>query len=248
MPGRHLLVSLVLLLAPAAHASTVNLRWDSCWGDGGAQNRSFACDTNTGSQSIVGSFVPFAAVHGVVRVDFSVQIQFATPTVPSWWMFKNPGSCRQASLSVRALPPLAAAQCIDWASSAALGVIASYNISTFTPNLVLLTGASVVSTEAAADVVAGQEYFAFQLRIDNLKTVGPGACGGCNTGACIYLRSVQLHSADGSNNPFLGIGIAPGDQVSDARALWQPANAAPACGFPVPASNRTWGELKALYR
>src|SRR5206468_10299254 len=41
-----LLVALVLLFATAAHAGRLYLRWNACFGDGGVQNRAFACDTN----------------------------------------------------------------------------------------------------------------------------------------------------------------------------------------------------------
>src|SRR5262249_19873423 len=49
-------LSLVHIPAPAGAAEGVNLRWDQCFGDGGAQFRDFACDTNAGSERIVGSF------------------------------------------------------------------------------------------------------------------------------------------------------------------------------------------------
>ena len=40
---------LALGLAPAAPAGDeLYLRWDNCLGDGGAYNKTFACDTNSG--------------------------------------------------------------------------------------------------------------------------------------------------------------------------------------------------------
>src|SRR5215471_12705021 len=49
-PGpRSLLIALACLaLAPAAHAAGVSLRWDTCYGNGGVQNKNFACDNNIG--------------------------------------------------------------------------------------------------------------------------------------------------------------------------------------------------------
>src|SRR5690349_1796199 len=56
--ARALLLALPALLAvaSAAHAAGVSLRWNDCYGDGGVQNKNFACDTNAGSQTLVGSF------------------------------------------------------------------------------------------------------------------------------------------------------------------------------------------------
>ena len=57
------LLALALFAAPAARAvEGVNLRWDQCYGDAGAQNKSFACDTNTGTETLLGSFVLGAGI------------------------------------------------------------------------------------------------------------------------------------------------------------------------------------------
>ena len=46
------------LVAPAHAAQGVNLSWSRCHGEaGGTQNRAFACDTNTGAEHLVASFV-----------------------------------------------------------------------------------------------------------------------------------------------------------------------------------------------
>ncbi|HXJ67447.1 MAG TPA: hypothetical protein VNM39_00960, partial [Verrucomicrobiae bacterium] len=120
------LLALATSLPAPAGASTVNLRWNDCWGDGGAANRSFACNTNSGSQLLVGSFISPFAVPGVVRHDVLVEVALNAASVPAWWMFRNAGTCRQYSLTVRATPPVTAVQCIHWARTFTLGAILTY--------------------------------------------------------------------------------------------------------------------------
>ncbi|MFM8560394.1 MAG: hypothetical protein ACKOC6_12530, partial [bacterium] len=49
--------ALLALTAASASAAGTNLRWSSCYGDGGPQNRTSACTSNLGSNILVGSFV-----------------------------------------------------------------------------------------------------------------------------------------------------------------------------------------------
>src|SRR5689334_19595377 len=94
-------VSLAVLLAcaaPPAHAGPLNLRWNSCRGDGGAMARSFACHMNEGSETMVGSFILPEAIARVSGNEMIVDIAFATPTIPSWWILRRPGTCRVNAL------------------------------------------------------------------------------------------------------------------------------------------------------
>ena len=242
-----LAAAVVCCLQPTApaHASSVNLRWNGCWGDGAVANRTFACNTNFGGEALVGSFVSPAAVHGVITHDFIVDVGFEGSSVPAWWQFKNAGSCRLSSLVISTALPISAVQCIDWASFGPLTTFIAYL--TF-PNLTSIRGSLTVPSEAAAEISAGQEYFSFQLAINHQKTVGQGACGGCDVGACISLRRLTLHTLPGSFDQFLSIGSSPGDQPGDARALWQLLSPGAICDLATPVRNRTWGEVKALYR
>jgi len=237
----------VLALAGPVHASSVNLRWNDCWGDGGPANQAFACNTNVGSHSLVGSFVPPTAVQGFIGTEFIVDVGFTAAAVPAWWMFKNAGSCRISSLTVAPAPPFLV-NCLDWTNGVALGTFTAYNLTPVFPNVAGIHGTMTEPDVAATDLPAGEEAFAFRLQINSQKTVGPGACGGCDVGACISLRQVVLRTLNGSNDRFLAIGTSPGDLPSDARALWQLTSPAAICDVATPARNRTWGEVKALYR
>ena len=96
--ARFCAVAFLLFTASPALAGPLNLRWNACWGDGGVANKTFACNTNTGSDVISASFVPFRTVLGVTGLESRVDLSFPTAP-PAWWQFRAAGSCRQTSLS-----------------------------------------------------------------------------------------------------------------------------------------------------
>src|SRR5712691_11289697 len=100
---RPILAVLVLLVlpmfVPTAHAAGgLNLRWNACFGDAGVPNKTFACDRNTGVNTLVGSFVVGAEVPQVSGIQIYIDVATASSTLPAWWQFKNTGSCRATSL------------------------------------------------------------------------------------------------------------------------------------------------------
>src|SRR5712692_6990472 len=98
------LVALLLVSAGPAAASGVNLRWDQCFGDGGAANRSFACNNNSTPHPLVCSFVLPGPVAGVTRVSATILLASASATLPAWWELRGTTACRAGAVS--ALPPL----------------------------------------------------------------------------------------------------------------------------------------------
>ena len=99
------LLALALLpaLPPSATAVGLNLRWNAC-GAEGVSSLAFACNTNTGSDRLVGSYV---APNGITQLMGTEMILFATFSgtgVPSWWQMKNAGTCRQTALTLQTTP------------------------------------------------------------------------------------------------------------------------------------------------
>src|SRR5262245_25341776 len=92
MRRRFVFVALALLAASDAAAGMVNLRWNDCWGDGGTMNRVFACNVNTGSESLVGSFIPQINLTDVSGIEITVDLATAGATLAPWWDFKNVGT------------------------------------------------------------------------------------------------------------------------------------------------------------
>jgi len=194
------LVFLVLaLLASSARASGVNMRWVRCYGDGGESNRAFACATNVGTNLLVGSFVIDSPLPTVSANEFTIDITTAAATLPAWWQFKNTGSCRQTSLQVNASANPNDVVCVDWSAGQASGGIASYTVGTQGPSTARILGVFAVPLSAVTDLPAGQEYFSFNVTINNQKTVGISSCSGCTIPACLALSSIKVYTDNGNS-------------------------------------------------
>jgi len=231
----------VMLATPARALSPVNLRWDACLGDGGVSNKSFACDTNIGFNTLVGSWVAPMDLFDLVGNDIAVDFGAYMPVMPAWWEFKNAGACRQNSLSFSAVIPLTAANCVDWASGQATALVTSYTLGPI-PGIARLLATTTIPP-SLIEIFTGQEYFSFSIRINNLKTVGAGACGACDVPICIILKAIDLKRMP----PAYEVPLRPAN-LADAFVLWQPAPGQTMCARSVPVQNRTWGEVKSLYR
>lgn len=196
-PSLYLLL-LALVLSPVhAHAAAtsppgVNLRWDQCYGDGGVQYKNFACDTNTGSDQLVGSFELASEIPGVNGLEINVDLGSASAAFPAWWALYSAGTCRAAAITANPTPPPASVRCVDWAAGQASGGVAAYSIGLDTPNRARLLMGFAVSAANIQDLVAGQEYFAFNVVIRHIKTVGSGACAGCLEPMRIFFSCVEV--------------------------------------------------------
>jgi len=258
MTRRGLLFLSLTLLGPGsvAHAGSVKLRWDQCWGDGGVMNRNFACDTNVGSNALVGSFVSPVARSDAAGMQGVLDIAVATSQLPAWWHVESsaPAACRYQALTGSLAIPEAAANCEDWAQGHGLGPFVTYEIDLATLYRVRLRLETSVPFGLETEIVPGREYFAFRLTLNNLRTVGGSSCSGCAFGACLALNGITVVCADRGNNVSLHPGIGTGS-VDDGLATWQgggsitrPGPSYTDCPRATPVRNSTWGTVKALYR
>ena len=252
---------LALCLTRAAHAGDVlYLRWDNCFGDGGVYNKTFACDTNSGSEILVGSFRLAATADSVSALEIVVDLAALGPTMPAWWSMRasGPVGCRTTSLSQIVSPPVTSTACLDlWTPLGAVGGINEDPPSGNTARIHSLVGLPFGNW---GTVQAGQEDFAFQLRIDHARTTGSGACAGCSTPVCIAWGQARVRR--GSAVPLLPIlgATTPGN---GSNVTWQsgavattvgdcpPDNYCPPlvmCQSVTPAHDSTWGSIKSLYR
>jgi len=233
-------------LAPAAHAAGVELRWDQCYGDGGVQNKNFACDTNSGTETLVGGFVLGTDMQHVSGTQVIVDIGFAGFTAPAWWQFRALGSCRQFSLSLDLLPPAPAVHCSDWTMGSGLGAVGNYNTASPGAYIARLIAGVAVPSNALQDLIASQEYFAFAIHIDHQKTIGAGSCAGCTTPACIVFSSIDVTTPIATDNTKL---ISPANGTDSNFCTWQGGGGlVNGCPASTPMTLRTWGAVKALYR
>ena len=245
-----LLCALLLAVsATVAAAAGVGLRWTSCLTDGGAINRTFACNSNNGTNTLIGTFETNAAglLHtsgNEVVIDLASQ---STP-LPAWWAFKNAGTCRSAALTMNFVNSALAVNCTDWAVGAAAGGIGAYNIGLRGPNTARLVAALAVAPDNLQDLVSGQEYFSFNLVISNVKTVG--GCAGCSDPVCIVFNSINLTTPVLANNIFL---TGPSNGTDSNYCTWQGGGspvvgAVTGCPQATPTRNKTWSQVKSLYR
>jgi len=265
------LVGLALSLAAPVVAGTsepgVNLRWDNCYGDGGAWNKAFACDSNVLGEQLVGSIELDQTITRVNSIQFVVDIVAASPALPAWWSLARSGGCRSTSLDLDPFQYPPSSACVPWAAGPYGGGLGTYSAGPQGPASARVTGAVAVSIDHLGTLSPGTEYFVFRLTIDHAKTVGTGACAGCNEPVCIFLSRVSLfqqgqsmaaiHLERGAN--FLGsqyvtwqngYPIDVHHECDPSVPFCARQYTAFGCVLAGPTSGRrsTWGAVKSLYR
>lgn len=252
-----------LLLAAASPARAVDelhLPWDNCITDGGAQNKVFACDANTGTEVLVASYRLDSGLQGVTGMDAVISIATLGNPVPDWWQFFNRGSCRQPSLSM-SFSGAPGSNCVDLWSGFALGGVTGYRtyttpIPTPAPLFARITASFGVAEAHVFDVPAGAEVFAFRLAIDHARTMGSPSCAGCSPAICLAWAEANLTRGVGVGDRRI-LGSRTPDNGSNVT--WQTGAVATTrsdccnyayvyCQSVTPAQNRTWGTIKSLYR
>jgi len=260
-----LFLALPALAAPALVVTPppgVNLRWDNCYLDGGAINKTFACDTNAGTERLVMSFVLPADMASVSGQEIRATIVAASPTLPNWWLFKNVGTCRQTSLAYSSALPPGSVNCVDWSGGTEAGGIGAYSVGfNGQPNSARVTIAEAVPVTGLETLFAGQEYFACSLLINHAKTVGTGACTGCDQPVCLVIESLNVTTPVLANNVYIAGGAnGPGSEFARWQGALETSHAfsctvmsgcthdfscVPAV---TPTRSSTWGAVKSLYR
>jgi len=244
---------------PSPSAGNVAIRWNDCYGDGGASARNFACNTNSGVEVLVVSAYPSVAMPQLNGVATYIEIVSLSPTVPSWWQFQTSGSlgCHTPNaLSESATPPASASSCFNpWNGSESGG--ASYSNGVGGPNRGQLR--TVHATAGTVSALANTEIFACRILISHSKTVGTGSCGGCLEGACLGLHQVVMTQPLGAGDLSMGwpipgttsdvVGwqadvIMPWSATQTASAFWKNTT----CQLATEAQRPTWGAIKRMYR
>ena len=243
---------LALTAAVASAAPGTNLRWNECLGDGGPINRNFACNVNTGTNVLIGSMQVGSSIIGASGNEIVIDFAAASPVLPAWWQMRNVGTCRSTSLSMQFAPTVNAVNCIDWGAGQAGGGIGAYNLGTVEggPNTARLVSATAVPATALADLFPGQEYYVCTVAVNNLKTVGTGACAGCNVPVCIVYNSNKVTTQVAANDRIIH-GATNGTDSN--YATWQggvgvTSGRGIGCPAATPTKNATWGRVKSLYR
>ena len=258
-----LLTGLAGTAAAAANPYGLNAAWTECWGDGGTSNRSFACNTNTGFDRLNLSFVVDQPIPNVSGMEMYLQLASESPTLPLWWSMKNAGTCRPTSLALLINTPLLYNNCVDWgAGTLGAAGIGNYVIGAAGPNTVTTAAASAVPQGLGLVLAPGVEYFVGTYQINHQKTVGTGACSGCQVAVCILFSHLRIYVDGGST--FYRALTTPANTPNSQVATWQAGqivslqhdcfsnglctNSFGCVTPPVSARNNTWGAVKSLYR
>ena len=225
------LISVNLMLAAPARAEWAALSWDAC--GAGVLAKTFSCESNTGQDRLVVSALRDSVGELTQGYVCTVEIVFDGPAVPPWW-HTSVGECRSRELEAPAGSQPEDAQCHDEGNFAA-GVLPN----TYGPAANRLTVTFAGASPSEARFVPHVESFVAALRLGHAKSLGPGACSGCATPACVILRSVEFFDSNHTDPVSM--------PIPDATSMlaWQ-GTLAHCIASPV--RNWTWGSIKRLYR
>jgi hypothetical protein len=244
-----LLVCALLLTAAVGPASAagLNLGWNDCAGLGaGAVARTFACTSNTGANTMIGSFVAPSGLTEVTGFAAVLDLQTSAATLPDWWNF---GGCRVATAILHSASFAAGPfSCFDYFAGGATGA-GVYIIGAGAPKQARIKEGWALpsSSTSIGPIAVDTETYAFSILINNSRSTGPVACAGCGLETCIVFNEILVTNRPGNPN---GNKIIT-NTATRAHVTWQGwTNPNPNQGCPdvTPAINRTWGSIKAIYR
>ena len=255
--------------APAAAqpAATLRLSWDHCAIDGQVSDRSFACNTNTGSDYLYASIVinDGNPRTGVAITEGKIDITTTSATLPAWWQI-NTGNCRANAVTAGVGPFTTGPSCAAWYASP--GADPPVGIMNAQPGVdgiktLSITSVAALAPGSEATLPAGPELLLFTIRITHAKSTGAGSCVGCQLPACIGFGAVRLIYAPGTLPDETIVG-GTGSAVTWQSAFVTGYAPVPAhyeggqqvpyhgnlgCTFgAVPEQGRTWGMIKTFYR
>ena len=240
--SRTLLTAAALtVVASSAHAAGVNLSWNDC-ASFGQQQRNFACASNSGANTMVGSAITGVAMPQLNGMAGVLDMQTNEAALSPWWTIGGAPNCRLTSTVSADFNFLALANCVDpWAGVAAGG--SSY-IGPFGPaNRARFRTVCAIPGNTA--ITGTDEYYFFKITFTNARSTGNGSCAGCADGACILLNSLQVTQPAGVGDYVIT------NALVQSYVLWQAGGSAIGglgCPLQVPTRNQTWGSVKSLYR
>ena len=239
--------AVLALAASRAAASGFNLGWNDCPGGATyALARTFACDTNEGSHTLVGSFVAPAGVVAMTGHSAVIDFQTSGPSLSAWWGLRtSPPMCRVGALGSNFDFTGGPFTCSDyWQGGAVGGSTMDFpvgNRGRLRPQCALALGDLRIGP-----VLEGVEVYLFKMVIDNRRTVGPEACGGCADEACIVMNTLFITQTPGTApNLFM---MHPASVQHVIWQAWTTVDPRQSCPAVTPVRSRTWGSIKTLYR
>jgi hypothetical protein len=234
------------LFVSTVGAAGLGLRWDQCLGDGGPINKTFACDTNTGSQRLVTTIVPGSNIADVVGFEHVILFAADATTLPAWWQFKNSLACRRTAFSVSFNNPDPTSSCPNAGTQS--GGIVTFEIEANSARL--LVSNSISSSDFGGTLLAGQEYYGFSLVCTHAGTVGAPSCAGCSIPMCFVYSVANVRRRNVTTSHLIS---GPANGVDGHYVTWQgggnpTVGSRTGCPAATPTRHSTWGSVKSLYR
>ena len=238
--------------AASASAAGINLGWNDCPGGASyAFTETFACDTNEGVHTIVGSFVAPAGVLAMSANEVVINVQTGGALLPNWWTFGTflgTVQCRAtASLAANSDFTGGPFTCYDYWQGGAIGALA-WSVLPYTTNRCRIKGVFALPADdpRITAVPEGTEVYSFKCVISNAKSTGLGSCAGCSDEACIVFDDIRLNQPSPFPNSILMSNASTAQYVTWQG--WSTTDPRFQCPATTPARARTWGSVKALYR
>jgi hypothetical protein len=240
--------------ATAAVAGHLNFGWGpECASDALMINKNFACTSDSGSSTMVVSFMPSSTHEHLIAVDAVIDgADCRAPVIPDWWQFKNTGACRINALSTNVTISGNAVNCLDaWGGQGTPTidyygdpVLVARPVPPVQGNRARIKVGCSVPAAVALGVEEGREYFVFNVVVNHTKTVGPESCTGCLVPMIWVLNSIMPGYQDGV---YLS-SEAISNPIVNQLITWQDAPWWWESTCTVATRNQTWGQIKSLYR
>jgi hypothetical protein len=230
--------ALLALTATVAAAQGIDLSLNDC-GLAGALNAPVnPCNSNTGlALAMVGSVMPPpAGVPHMIGMEAVLDGQTSQPVLSPWW---DLGGCRAAAFTAPSGDFTAGPfNCADYWAGQAL-TVGGIDPTHSQPNRFRIKLAFALPG-LESPMAGGSEYYMFKVNITKTKTTGTGSCGGCSDACSIVLNEIKLVEPTGVGdfrifNPLYGQIIGYNGGIANGLGV-------------TPTANRTWGQVKALYR
>ena len=186
-------IGLVLAMLIEASAAWAGLRWDDCESAGGRRNKSFACDGNRGTRSLVLTVFPDTDITDITQIEVIIRLDVGHAPFPDWWLIADlPSACRQGALQLAYDfddPPFEDGLCEDPWRSLSRPTTQSFMSSGGSASYPYVNLAILITCAPGEPLVlrGGREQYLARLIIDSRRTIGTNACAGCDRGVCLTL-------------------------------------------------------------
>lgn len=244
------LAGLTLFAAGSALAQGSNLFWDDCSAGAALTDKTDLCNSNAGApKKLIVTFNPGAStVADVNGVDGVIDVLVDDTALPDYWRLDAAG-CRSGRLSsdVNVGNSSAPFTCLEaWSQVGNAAGGATFLIEPALqsivpgPNRGRIRFQVGVPGTVAFDPNDANEFYITAINITNQNTT---TCTGCATPACLVLNLLRLTKPAGTTGGDLFV-TTPDIGYS---VTWQGGGTI-VCPGAVPTQNRTWGQVKHLYR